>query len=498
MIWLRREDGVVGWGCAAQIVLHGPDRIARAAAWWEEVVARAEVSDEVGTSTSGLIALGSFAFDDASPQPSMLVVPSVIVGKKGAVRWITRVTALGEPQPTAPGQGAPSAEPTCAAAEPNRPAEPTHTPTTPPDPAPGQGAVRWSTRVTALGEPQPTAPGQGAPSAEPTCATDAPGGPAGPQAAVEPNRPAEPTHTPTSAPTLAPGQGAAPAGGRSGWGWPGVVRWGEGERRAEEWPGTISEAIRAIEAGEADKVVLARDEWAIADQPFDLRAVADHLARAYPSCWTYGIGGMVGATPELLVRSSHGLVTSRVLAGTIQQTDDDVANLARAAALARSSKDLEEHEFAVASVAQSLAEFTEELSVPEVPYVLHLANVMHLASDVAGVLRQGEERPSSLRLAGALHPTAAVCGTPTDAARRLLARLEGSDRGGYAGPVGWINAAGDGEWGIALRGAQLSADRRRARLFAGGGIVRASVPEAELAETEAKLAPMRSALAPRA
>jgi menaquinone-specific isochorismate synthase len=258
----------------------------------------------------------------------------------------------------------------------------------------------------------------------------------------------------------------------------------------------VAQAVATIAAGEADKVVLARDEWVAADEPFDLRVIAARLNETFPTCWTYCVDGMIGATPELLVRSSHGLVTSRVLAGTIRRTADDGANLARAAALARSSKDLEEHEFAVASVAGALAAFTEELSVPEVPYVLHLANVMHLASDLAGVLRGAgpSERPSSLEIAGALHPTAAVCGTPTPAARRILTALEAADRGRYAGPVGWMNAAGDGEWGIALRGAQMSPDRRRARLFAGGGIVRASLPEEELAETEAKFAAMRGAL----
>ncbi|MDR3202093.1 MAG: chorismate-binding protein, partial [Bifidobacteriaceae bacterium] len=167
------------------------------------------------------------------------------------------------------------------------------------------------------------------------------------------------------------------------------------------------------------------------------------------------------------------------------------ANLALAAALAESSKDLREHEYAVASVARVLARFTDELSVPESPSVLQLPNVMHLATDVVGALRPG---PTSLDLAAALHPTAAVCGTPTEAARDLLAELEGMDRGRYAGPVGWLGANGDGEWGIALRGAQLAPDRLSARLLAGGGIVAASVPDEELAETEAKFAPMLRAL----
>jgi menaquinone-specific isochorismate synthase len=132
--------------------------------------------------------------------------------------------------------------------------------------------------------------------------------------------------------------------------------------------------------------------------------------------------------------------------------------------------------------------------VPETPFVLHLPNVMHLATDVAGVASDGS---SSLALAASLHPSAAVCGTPTEVARELIRELEGMDRGRYAGPVGWIDASGDGEWGIALRCAQVDpTDPARMRLFAGCGIVAGSQPEAELAESAAKLLPMRDALQP--
>jgi len=211
---------------------------------------------------------------------------------------------------------------------------------------------------------------------------------------------------------------------------------------------------------------------------------------------------MVGATPELLVRSEKGLVTSRVLAGTIQRTGDDDADVAHAAMLARSSKDLEEHEYAVASVAAALEPFCSSTNVPDVPFVLHLPNVLHLASDVTGVLAgrigEGDGAPSSLALAAALHPTAAVCGTPTAAARALIREIEGMDRARYAGPVGWLGADGDGEWGIALRSAEIDpTDPRRLRLFAGCGIVAASDPADELAESEAKFAPMRGALGGR-
>jgi menaquinone-specific isochorismate synthase len=176
-------------------------------------------------------------------------------------------------------------------------------------------------------------------------------------------------------------------------------------------------------------------------------------------------------------------------------SDDDA--LLRAAQLARSSKDLEEHELAVVSVADALEPFCTSLNVPEQPFVLHLPNVMHLASDVTGVLARPAEgaAPSALALAAALHPSAAVCGTPTTAARELIREIEGMDRGRYAGPVGWMGADGDGEWGIALRSARLDdQDPHRARLFAGCGVVAASDPTAELAESEAKLIPMRWSL----
>src|SRR5664279_4685063 len=194
------------------------------------------------------------------------------------------------------------------------------------------------------------------------------------------------------------------------------------------------------------------------------------------------------------VRREKGLVTSRVLAGTSQRTGDDVHDLALAASLARSSKDLEEHEYAVRSVTEALTPHCTSTNVPESPYVLHLANVMHLATDVTGVLA---DDTSSLALAAALHPSAAVCGTPTAQATTLIDQIEGMDRGRYAGPVGWMDAEGDGEWGIALRCAALDPDDdRRLRLFAGCGIVAGSDPSAEPAEAGAKLVPMPTALAP--
>jgi menaquinone-specific isochorismate synthase len=179
-----------------------------------------------------------------------------------------------------------------------------------------------------------------------------------------------------------------------------------------------------------------------------------------------------------------------VLAGTAWHAEGDgITDAAVAARLTGSDKDREEHDYAARSAAELLRPYCSTLSVPDQPTVLALPNVTHLATEVTGTLRT--EIPA-LELAGLLHPTAAVCGTPTPAATRLIAELEGMDRGRYAGPVGWMDVNGDGEWGVALRCAQV--DGARLRLFAGCGIVAGSDPAVELAEAEAKFLAVRRAL----
>jgi menaquinone-specific isochorismate synthase len=270
------------------------------------------------------------------------------------------------------------------------------------------------------------------------------------------------------------------------------VSFADGALTEPEWEAAVSLALERIALGPIDKVVLARDLLAFAAADIDPRWLANRLADSYTRCWTYAIDGLIGATPEMLVRLEAGLATSRVLAGTIRRTGDEIGDLALAAALAKSSKDLDEHEYAVRSVARALAPYCSGMNVPDAPYVLELPNVLHLATDVTAVADRGA---SSLALAAALHPSAAVCGTPTDAAKATIAELEHLDRERYAGPVGWIDAAGDGEWAIALRCGQISeTDPRQIRLFAGCGIVAGSDPAAELAEANAKLVPMRDAL----
>ncbi len=383
LTWLRRGDGLVGWGVAAELRTSGSTRFADAAKWWTETTARADIRDEVREPGTGLVSFGAFAFAD-DPGDSVLVVPSVVVGRRGDVAWLTTV---------------------------------------------GRGA--------ALEEPALEA-------------TELPAPPAG-------------------------------------------VTYADGALNGEQWMSAVADAVARISAGDLEKVVLARDLVATATEPIDVRWPLRRLAAGYPMCWTFHVDGMFGATPEMLVRRERGLVTSRVLAGTIRRTGDDERDLALAATLARSSKDLEEHEYAVRSVADALEPHCSSMNVPEAPFVLHLPNVMHLATDVNGVVHDAAT-VSSLQLAEALHPSAAVGGTPTPAATELISQIEGMDRGRYAGPVGWMDASGDGEWGIALRSA--SHEGATIRLFAGCGIVADSDPESELAESQAKFVPVRDSLVP--
>ena len=272
------------------------------------------------------------------------------------------------------------------------------------------------------------------------------------------------------------------------------LTWSQGALSDEEWRSAVNASVTKIKEGELEKVVLARDLIAHADKEINPAALIQSLETEYPSTWLFLVDNLIGATPELLVRLSKSLVTSRVLAGTIRRTGDEERDFALAGSLAKSSKDLEEHEYAVRSVAEALEPFASSTNVPDAPFVLHLPNVMHLATDVTGVINDSASKVDIFKLIAALHPSAAVCGTPTDVARDLITELESMNRARYAGPVGWIDAHGDGEMGIALRCGQIADDRRSIRLFAGCGIVAGSSAEQELAESQAKLLPMRSAL----
>ena len=238
------------------------------------------------------------------------------------------------------------------------------------------------------------------------------------------------------------------------------------------------------------KVVLARDLYATANRPIDPRALLDRLADWYPGCYTFACDGLVGATPELLISRDGWRVSSLVLAGTTSRGASPAEDSELATALLGSAKENEEHEYAAASLRDALAPLCQAMYVAPQPALIRLPNLQHLGTRVRGTLIAADR--SALGLAAAVHPTAAVGGTPTDAAVELIRELESMDRERYAGPVGWVDADGNGEWGIALRCAQL--DGNRARLVAGCGIVAGSDPAAELAETITKFRPMRTAL----
>jgi menaquinone-specific isochorismate synthase len=270
---------------------------------------------------------------------------------------------------------------------------------------------------------------------------------------------------------------------------PEAMRWSDGSLSAPEWAQVVSAAVARIKAGDVHKVVLARDLLASSSAAIDIRALLARLAARSPGCFTFACAGLVGATPELLIRREDRKVSSLVLAGTMARGGSKADDDALSAALLASAKNAEEHRYSVESVRDLLAPLCGELTIDPAPHLLQMADYQHLATSVSGVLSRDA---SALALAASLHPTAAICGTPTDAALELIRELERMDRGRYSGPVGWVDARGNGEWGIALRCGEISGSR--ARLFAGCGIVAGSQPDAELAETETKFRPMRRAL----
>ena len=377
--WLRAGEGLVGWGSFATTTVRGPERFADARKWWLKQLESFAITNSVHGNGTGPVLFASFSF--SSDEESVLIIPQVIVGKKGDKSWITWIGSSPQPDLNV----------------------------TPPD------LIHNS------------------------------------------------------------------------------ITWDSDEHADDAWKSRVSTAVDRIQSGKLDKVVLARDFTGHSDQDIEPRTILKKLAAEYPSTWNFSVAGLVGATPELLLRLSRKMVTSRVLAGTISKTGNDERDLALAASLARSSKDLEEHLYAVKSVADALEPFCTSTNVPDAPYVLHLANVMHLATDVTGAIAEKLAHVDAFTILEQLHPSAAVCGTPREKAGQLITEIESMSRGRYAGPVGWIDAAGDGELGIALRCGQINGDS--IRIFAGCGIVAGSDPDKELAESVAKLVPMRSALA---
>ena len=402
--WVRQSAGLAGWGEAARVTLPaGADRFTAAEKWVREVADGADIDDGVRRRGTGLVAFGTFTFDDAS-DGSVLIVPRAILGRDGTGNaWLTTI------------QSSPGGT----------------TPRTP------RGMSDGKAIVSDMRGGRPTL--------------------------FEPFDPPVP---------------------------PGDLRWHDGSLSAPEWEQAVGEAVRRItHTADLGKVVLARDLHASADIPIDSRVLLRWLAARYPGCFTFACDGLVGATPELLIRKDGWEVSSLVLAGTTPRGATQAEDSELARALLGSAKENEEHEYAAASLRDTLSPLCAAMYVTPRPELIRLPNVQHLGTRVRGTLAAAR---SALALVAAVHPTAAVGGTPTDAAVEVIRELESMDRERYAGPVGWVDADGNGEWGIALRCAQL--DGKRARLFAGCGIVAGSDPAAELAETESKFRPMRNAL----
>jgi isochorismate synthase len=262
----------------------------------------------------------------------------------------------------------------------------------------------------------------------------------------------------------------------------------------EQYTAAVARAVRRIRAGDYTKVVLARALRAEAPG-FDPGPVVRALAGQEPGAYVFGVDlgsgrTLFGASPELLV-SRHGRqVAANPLAGSAARSPDPAEDARRADVLRRSAKDRHEHAVVADAVAAALRPYCRELAVPAEPSLLATATMWHLSTRITGIV--ADPGVSALALATALHPTPAVCGTPTRAARTAIGELEPFDRGFYTGMAGWVDAAGDGEWAVTIRCA--TADPDGLDLFAGAGVVAGSDPAAELAETTAKLATMLTAL----
>lgn len=485
--WLHEGYGLVGLGrlltlsappteqpstASTEPVSTPPRRIEQLRQAWRHEVGQASWVDQVRRPGSGPLALGAITFSATSQASSVLVVPQVLVGRDRQGWWLTRFEL--SPTTTAPRSEVFRGQPytpqlsfvrtvaenaaenagladildfvsVCAQAQASAAT------------SAGSPAVVGQTNAPVVGQTSPAAVGQTSPAAVESAKT-------------------------SQSSTLSDSQ----------------------------WTGAVELATQALKQNRAIKVVLARDSYL--NSSLTLGAALEHLATRFATTWTFSVDGMIGASPEMLLQLREREVFSRVLAGTARRRANmDQGELEQLADWLRGSpKNSREHQLAAASAVKALTPITEQLRVSE-PFALTLPNVIHLATDIYG---QVAGDTGALALVEALHPTAAVCGTPTAAAAQLIGELEGMDRERYAGPVGWVDWRGEGQWCIALRSGQVLAPTAQTagtqggpagypmgnqpvgavRIFAGAGIMPDSVAADELAETNAKMAPMRAAL----
>ncbi|MDQ1360706.1 MAG: isochorismate synthase, partial [Acidimicrobiaceae bacterium] len=285
--------------------------------------------------------------------------------------------------------------------------------------------------------------------------------------------------------------------------------------------GAVAHAVRDIRRGDLRKVVLARQIDLTFDTAIDVPALLRRWRDIEPTATVFSIpveeGQFLGASPELLVERRGAAVRCRPLAGTSSRPSEDLTGASppspqspaspqsppspansppsRTADLRKSAKDTSEHRFVVEAIADALGPMCTHLDVPSTPDLVHLHNVSHLGTSISGTLSGGSSGPASvLELVATLHPTPAVGGVPREQALRAIAELEPSGRAHYAGPVGWMDAHGDGRWVVGIRAASVAG--RHARLAAGVGIVERSDPASELRETNWKFTAVFDALAP--
>lgn len=446
-----------------------PRRIEQLRQAWRHEVGQASWVDQVRRPGSGPLALGAITFSATSQASSVLVVPQVLVGRDRQGWWLTRFEL--SPTTTAPRSEVFRGQPYTPQLSFVRTVAENAGLADILDFVCAQGQAASATKTSPAGAQAHASAATSASSPDVVAQTNAP--------AV--GQASEPTKTSQSS-TLSDSQ----------------------------WTGAVELATQALKQNRAIKVVLARDSYL--SSSLTLGAALEHLATRFATTWTFSVDGMIGASPEMLLQLREREVFSRVLAGTARRRANmDQSELEQLADwLRHSPKNSREHQLAAASAVKALTPITEQLRVSE-PFALTLPNVIHLATDIYG---QVAGDTGALALVEALHPTAAVCGTPTAAAAQLIGELEGMDRERYAGPVGWVDWRGEGQWCIALRSGQVLASTPQlagtqdgpagypmgnqpvgsVRIFAGAGIMPDSVAADELAETNAKMAPMRAAL----
>ena len=378
----RLGKGLFARGVAFRAEFTGAQRFDEAREWWASVSQQATVRDSVNRPGSGLVAFGTFTFDDQSRQTSVIIVPTTVSGVDEMGSFETQIHCDIEPVP-----------------------------------------------VDSVTTEQ---------------------------------------HTESA-----------------------VSDWLPGLMDEERFVETSSLATAHTATGDFHKVVIARDLIRAVPNNFSPDESARWLAEAYPDTHVFSVDGLFGASPETLASVRNRRVSLRVLAGSAARGGDPVSDQENAQKLATSSKDLDEHGFAVRNVLDSLNQVGIRARADELPFTLKLPNLWHLATDVAGDIPPGV---NVLDVVGSLHPTAAVAGTPTDKALDFIRDHEQLDRGRYAGPVGWMDANGNGDWALALRCAQFDPHRSVITAYAGAGIVNGSDPRSELRETDLKFRPVLDAI----